>query len=110
MSWKSIAVACGLACAALGASAQQMIIYPARGQSVEQQTRDQGECQMWAKQTTGVDPIAIAGGLVSARRARMAQEESAAQTQQANAQRQQAMQTYDRALAACLQGRGYTVQ
>ena len=40
----------------LPASAQQPIIYPAKGQPPEQQQKDQSECYAWAKQTTGVDP------------------------------------------------------
>jgi hypothetical protein len=42
------------------AGAQQPIIYPARGQSAQKQNTDTAECQLWAKQTTGVDPVAIA--------------------------------------------------
>jgi hypothetical protein len=30
--------------------------YPAKGQSMQQQTRDTGECETWAKQQTGYDP------------------------------------------------------
>src|SRR5262245_19951915 len=41
------------------ASAQQ-IVYPAKGQSPEQQAKDQSECNAWAQQTTGVDPLVIA--------------------------------------------------
>ena len=37
------------------------IIYPAQGQSQEQQLKDQGECAQWATQQTGVDPRQIAG-------------------------------------------------
>jgi hypothetical protein len=44
----------------LAAAAQQPIIYPARGQSAQKQNTDTAECQLWAKQTTGVDPVAIA--------------------------------------------------
>jgi YmgG-like glycine-zipper protein len=44
----------------LPAYAQQPIIYPAKGQPPEQQQKDQGECYAWAKQTTGVDPAAVA--------------------------------------------------
>ena len=40
--------------------AQQQIIYPSKGQTQEQQNKDQGECYMWAKQQTGVDPVALA--------------------------------------------------
>lgn len=42
------------------ASAQQPIIYPAKGQSADKQASDSGQCQAWAKQSTGVDPNAIA--------------------------------------------------
>lgn len=30
--------------------------YPAKGQTAEQQQRDDAECQAWARQTTGYDP------------------------------------------------------
>lgn len=40
--------------------AQQSIVYPAKGQTVEQQATDEAECHAWAKQSTGVDPAAIA--------------------------------------------------
>ncbi|SHI03857.1 glycine zipper family protein [Ferrimonas marina] len=36
------------------------IIYPAEGQSPEQQKQDQAECQLWATDNTGVDPVALA--------------------------------------------------
>lgn len=36
------------------------IIYPAKGQSQKQQTKDQGECSQWAIQQTGVDPAQLA--------------------------------------------------
>jgi len=37
--------------------AQQQIIYPAEGQSVEQQQKDESECYVWAKEQTGYDPV-----------------------------------------------------
>ncbi len=37
-----------------------VIVYPAKGQSPEQQNRDEGECYSWAKQQTGIDPMAVA--------------------------------------------------
>ena len=40
----------------LAALAEKPIIYPAKGQSAAQQQKDDGECQTWAKQNTGVDP------------------------------------------------------
>lgn len=42
------------------AMAQQPLIYPAKGQGADQQNKDQGECYIWAKQQTGVDPAALA--------------------------------------------------
>ena len=42
------------------AAAQQPIVYPAKGQSAQQQKKDDAECYAWAKQTTGIDPAAVA--------------------------------------------------
>jgi hypothetical protein len=42
------------------AAAQQPIVYPAKGQSAEQQKKDDAECYAWAKQTTGIDPAVVA--------------------------------------------------
>ena len=39
-------------------SASEMVIYPAQGQSAEQQKSDEGECFSWAKNETGIDPLA----------------------------------------------------
>jgi hypothetical protein len=143
---------------ALPAAAQQMFFYPSQGQSPEQQTRDQGECHVWAVQQTGFDPasppaaapmpaaapvqggqvirgaargtvIGVVGGaiagdagkgaaigaatgaLVGGMRRRdeqmaAAQQQTASQ-QQYDAQLAQQRDGYNRALAACMQGRGY---
>jgi hypothetical protein len=32
--------------------------YPQKGQTAEQVSRDRGECEAWAKQQTGFDPVA----------------------------------------------------
>ena len=37
-----------------------VIIYPAKGQSAQQQNMDEGECYSWAQQQTGIDPVAVA--------------------------------------------------
>jgi len=37
-----------------------VIVYPAKGQTAEQQNKDEGECYAWAKQQTGIDPVAVA--------------------------------------------------
>jgi len=141
---------------AYAAAAQQPIVYPARGQSPQKQNTDTAECQLWAKQTTGVDPVAIAqqsgqpgapqqqggaikgaaggaalgaavgaiagnagkgaaigavtgtaaGGVRQHRMNRAAAGEQQAGQQQASQQ----MATFNRAVAACMTGRGYTVQ
>jgi outer membrane protein with glycine zipper len=142
------------------AGAQQPIAYPAKGQNPQQQQRDSGECQAWAKQTTGIDPVAVAqaptpqpqggpavgggervrgaargaaggaiiGGIAGdagegaaagavvgtmaggarARRNKAAQQQQA--VAQADTQKQQAIGTYNRAFAACMEGRGYTIK
>jgi hypothetical protein len=61
----------------------QLFIYPRQGQNADQQNRDRGECNKWAASQTGQDP-ANAGGQVDP--------------------------DYQRALGACLDGRGYTVK
>ena len=38
-----------------------VLTYPAKGQTAQQQTGDEGECFAWAKQQTGIDPFAVAG-------------------------------------------------
>jgi hypothetical protein len=45
---------CGAVFAA-GAAAQQYV-YPAKGQSAQQQKKDEAECHAWAVSQTGVDP------------------------------------------------------
>src|SRR3984957_4232370 len=66
-----------------------LMIYPKNGQSQEQQAADQFECNNWAKGQTGFDPTQPAGGV------------------QGNPDA--ARSNYDRAMSACLQGRGYQV-
>jgi hypothetical protein len=45
---------------ALTAWAQKPITYPAKGQDAAQQSKDDGECYTWAKQSTGIDPASLA--------------------------------------------------
>jgi len=71
-------------------SPSDFIIYPKQGQSKDQQAADQYECHNWAKGQTGFDPTQPNGGLAAG-----------------DADR--AHSNYDRAMAACLQGRGYQV-
>ena len=49
--------AAALAAAALATSAlAQQIVYPAKGQSAQQQKKDESQCHQWAVQNTGIDP------------------------------------------------------
>lgn len=144
---------CALACAAV---AQQPIFYPAKGQGAQKQNSDTAECQLWAKQNTGVDPVAIAqqsgqpsappqqggrlrgaaGGAAAGAaigaiagdagkgaaigavtgtaaggiRQRRSNEATAGQQQAGQQQAAQQMATFNRAVAACMTGRGYSVQ
>ena len=135
--------------AATVAVAQQPIVYPAKGQSPEQQKNDQSECHAWAVQQTGYDPAkpppqaatppttatgttpgagvrgaargavvgeiiaddAGTGAAVGAVAARGQSRRQNAATQQQAAQTQSAgQQNFNKAMAACLEGRGYTVK
>jgi len=61
-----------------GVLAQQapktLIIYPAKGQTAEQQKKDEGECYTWAVQNTGIDPVVLAQTPVQAQPAPAPQE------------------------------------
>jgi hypothetical protein len=63
-----------------------LFAYPTKGQTSEQQATDRFECHKWAASQTGFDPT-LAGGNAPAKG-----------------------QDYLRAQAACLEGRGYSVQ
>jgi len=60
LKFTRIAIGAAALSLAAAAIAQKPIIYPAKGQSPEQQNRDEGECYVWARQTTGIDPAALA--------------------------------------------------
>lgn len=49
-------LAAAACCLAPGLALGQMYVYPQKGQSAEQQQRDQGECHSWAVQQTGFNP------------------------------------------------------
>lgn len=143
------------------ALAQELIIYPSKGQSQEQMEQDKFSCYSWAKQQTGFDPMempkatepppekeakkggvgrgavrggavglaagaiagdagkgaaigAATGGLFGGMR-RRDQKKKQEQAEQQWAQEQAAQYThkrnnYNRAYAACLEGKGYTVK
>jgi hypothetical protein len=111
--------------------------YPTRGQSPEQQARDHGECQLWAKNQTNYDPgmdTAKGAGVGLALGALVGAGTGAAigAASGAGAGRGAAVgavvggvggtaagagygythnrEGYDRAFAACMQGKGYSVR
>ena len=134
-----VGVTVGVAVVA-GAQGTKLFVYPQKGQSSEQQARDQSECQAWAKQQSTVDPSAppqqgghargtvggaargaavgaavgaiagdagkgagagaVVGGVAGRRGSKQAR----------NAQQAETVNTYQRAFAACMEGRGYTVK
>ncbi|WP_430869497.1 YMGG-like glycine zipper-containing protein [Cupriavidus basilensis] len=139
--------AVAVATLSLGLAQAKPIIYPAKGQSAEQQQKDDGQCYVWAKNSTGVDPAAVAaappsgpagggervrgaargaaggaaigaiagdagkGAAAGAVAGTMAGGARARRNQQAAQQPAQgSMDTYNRAYAACMEGRGYTVK
>ena len=66
----------------------KIFIYPRQGQSPEQQAKDQYECHRWAVNQTGYDPTNPPGGAAHSKN----------------------RADYQRAMEACLNGRGYTVK
>lgn len=52
--WSTVLV---IVCTTVPVLAQNLIIYPAKGQSQEQMEKDKFDCYSWAKQQTGVDPM-----------------------------------------------------
>jgi hypothetical protein len=69
-----------------GPASTSLFAYPKNGQTKEQQATDRFECHRWAVSQTGFDPT-LAGGTAPMKG-----------------------QDYRRAQAACLEGRGYSVQ
>jgi hypothetical protein len=55
-----ISIGVAALCMAFSAMAQKPLVYPAKGQSAKQQSKDDGECYGWAKQNTGIDPAVVA--------------------------------------------------
>jgi hypothetical protein len=131
--------------AGAAAAASGMYVYPQKGQSADQQSKDQNECYNWARAQSGVDPGAppqtggpgspgrvrgtaggaargaaagaavgaiagdagkgaaagaVVGGVGGRRRAVAGEQAAAAETRSA----------YDRAFAACMDARGYSVR
>lgn len=79
-----------------GASTQSppsddLFIYPKNGQPADLQANDKYECHKWASEQTGFDPTQSAGGVPP---------------EQTGGKRAD----YQRAMRACLEGRGYSVR
>jgi len=49
-----------LGLASVSHAADDLYVYPAKGQSADKQAKDQQECHDWAVQQTGVDPVKLA--------------------------------------------------
>jgi hypothetical protein len=78
--------------AAPGASGEdQLFIYPKNGQSQDQQAKDRYDCHSWATSQTGFDPTQPGGGAAPGQNPGSGVE-------------------YRRAMTACLEARGYSVQ
>jgi hypothetical protein len=73
------------------------LIYAEQGQSQEQQNRDIRECNLRARQQTGLDPTRP-----------LPKDE--ANSQASRQRRQQQLQAYNQVLATCLKERGYRVE
>lgn len=135
--------AVGLALLAAGCATGQaapptqssVAVYPAKGQSTEQQTRDSQECAAWAQQQTGYNPTtstakgvgigaaigALGGAAAGAAIGAVAGDpgKGAAIGAVAGAvgggaiggthQYAKSQEGYDKAFAACMSGRGYSV-
>jgi hypothetical protein len=70
---------------------EQVFIYPRQGQNEQQQAKDRYECHSWAVNQTHYDPTRPPAGTPAA-------------------QMSQQRVDYQRAMGACLDGRGYTVK
>jgi hypothetical protein len=56
--WQASLVGLALAGTSCMVSAQEVFIYPNKGQSAEQQEKDKHACYGWAKNNSGFDPMA----------------------------------------------------
>lgn len=70
MNARHIVAALAVSTLAIATAHAQTIVYPAKGQSAEQQQKDEGECTAWAKNETGVDPAALAAETTTTQEAR----------------------------------------
>jgi len=133
-------LALALLAAASVAHAQHQYAYPMQNQSPDQQKKDGYECHLWAVEQTGFDPsvsppqqqapkpapqnhplpaIGLRGQMRQAmmdemmaeqQKMKAAQQKPTPQQQQQMMAQQQAFSDYQRARAACLSARGYSVR
>jgi Family of unknown function (DUF6515) len=73
------------------ATPDQLFVYPKKGQSEQQQATDRYQCHRWAADQTGFDPTRPGGNVPEAQHAAKRAD-------------------YQRAMNACLEARGYSVQ
>lgn len=123
-------------CASSPAAQPSAYVYPQKGQTAEKQARDTTECQRWAQQRTGFDPLtdgakgAGVGALVGALGGAAAGAAIGAATGHAGTgaaigaaaggiggagvggtyNYSKSKEGYDRAFAACMSSRAYTVR
>jgi hypothetical protein len=147
-----VSIVCVVAASSL--AADDLYIYPAKGQTPEQQEQDKYSCYGFAKAQTGFDPMAAptatapapekkggvvkgaavgalggaavgavsgdaskgagygaaAGAVIGGVRKRQSEKEQEQYQQQQTQTYQAQRDGYNRAYAACLEGRGYTVK
>jgi len=156
ISWWAVLAGLVLVMSAATVYAQEVFIYPNKGQSAEQQEKDKYACYGWAKQNSGFDPMAppttstappsgqrrsggalrgglggaavgaivgdsdsakrgaaagaLIGGVRQSRANRATEQRQQEWAQRESSQYANARSKYNRAYAACLEGRGYTVK
>jgi hypothetical protein len=155
MNFVHFAICLPIAFLAAGtASAQQMMIFPNKGQDQAQQDTDRGACHVWAVNQSGFDPAnvsapppsteatrggtvrgagrgaaagaaigaiagnagrgaaigAAGGGITGTARRNSQRRDQQAQANAHNQQQRAGLDQYNRALTACLEGKGYTVR
>ena len=110
-------------CASGPAAQPSAYVYPQKGQTAEKQSRDTADCQHWAKQQTGFDPLtdsakgAGVGALVGALGGAAAGAAIGAAAGGIGGagvggtyNYTKTKEGYDRAFSACMSARAYTVR
>ena len=104
MAMRQILCAVLLSAASTCLVASELMIYPNEGQDDVQQDKDNYECYSWAKGESGFDPMAPPTATEPP------PQQQAQYEQQQMAQYDAARSSYNRAFAACMEGRGYSVK